>query len=102
MNKFRNVKTSVAGIVFDSKLEASLYQELRLLELTLVIEDLKRQVPVNLVVADKLICRIIPDFIYRENGKRIVHEAKGKRTRDWVIKWKLAQALYPEWVFRIN
>ena len=45
MSKYRNIKTEVDGIVFDSKAEARRYAELRLLEKANEISDLRLQYP---------------------------------------------------------
>lgn len=100
--KYRNVPTELLGIVFESKKEAAMYQDFVLLERAGEISDLSRQVHFPLVVNKMHICTVIVDFTYTEKGRKIIHEAKGKRTLDWVIKWKLAQALYPDWEFRVN
>ena len=48
MRKYRNEKTVVAGLTFDSKAEARRYGELQLLERAGRISDLRRQVPIEL------------------------------------------------------
>lgn len=82
----------------DSKLEANHCNSL--------LADLQRgkvlsyevQVPFDLVVNGKLICRHILDFYVCVTGKEHIWEvrdAKGVKTRDWIIKRKLFEALYP-------
>lgn len=44
-NKYRNNKVEYDGIIFDSKKEAKRYAELKLLERTGRIKELRRQVP---------------------------------------------------------
>ena len=110
--KYKNKKVEVDGIVFDSKKEAKRYQELLLLEKAGAIQELKRQVKYVLIPAQreftneiytkgkkkgcfkpgKLIekeCAYIADFVYWENGKKVVEDTKGMRTKDYVIKRKL-------------
>lgn len=112
MNKYRNRKTVVNGIVFDSKKEAKRYQELLLLERTGAIQSLERQKKYILIPAQrewssevytkgkkkgqpkqgKLLereCSYIADFVYQENGQTIVEDTKGVRTKDYRIKRKL-------------
>ncbi|WP_416330384.1 DUF1064 domain-containing protein, partial [[Clostridium] innocuum] len=48
-SKYGAVKTEVDGIMFDSKREASRYQELRLLEQAGEITNLRLQVPFELI-----------------------------------------------------
>ena len=56
-NKYHNKKVNVGGIVFDSKLEAKRYQELKFLERVGDIKDLQLQPSFDL----------IPSF--KKNGK---------------------------------
>ena len=115
MSKYRNKKAYSNGIVFDSIREKKRYNELLLLERAGVITNLRRQVPFELVPAQyeeiptgetysrgdkkgypktKKVCteksvRYIADFVYTENGKTVVEDAKGLRTTDYIIKRKL-------------
>lgn len=99
MSKYKNRKTTVDGIVFDSKKEAARYQDLRLLERAGEIQDLRCQVPFELVPAQrdakgKLVERpvkYLADFVYQDcaTGERVVEDVKGRRTRDYIIKRKL-------------
>ena len=107
MNKYRNKKIVYNGIEFDSKKEARRYSELSLLEKAGVISSLQMQVKYVLIPAQreadiigkrgsvkpgKLIereCSYIADFVYFENGKWIVEDTKGYRTKDYKIKKKL-------------
>ena len=114
MNKYGNRKVIIEGVVFDSKREARRYQELNMLQKSGIISDLKRQVTYELVPAQrekstkvyqrgsrkgqpiegKIIEKAvtyIADFVYTDNatGMEIVEDAKGMRTRDYVIKRKL-------------
>lgn len=86
--KFRNVKTEVENIKFDSKREAERYQELRLLEAHGAISDLEIKPSFRLVVNNILICRIVPDFLYYENGLRIVEDVKSDATKTHLFKVK--------------
>jgi hypothetical protein len=53
LNKYRNVKTVVDGITFDSKAEARRYSELKLLERANEIRDLKLQPRYPLAIGDR-------------------------------------------------
>lgn len=106
-NKYHSKKTTFDGIVFDSKKEAYRYLELKVLEKAGKIKDLQRQVKFVLIPAHrepdtigknggihkgKLIereCSYIADFVYEENGKTVVEDAKGKRLPEYIIKRKL-------------
>jgi hypothetical protein len=110
--KYNNKKTVLDGISFDSKKEARRYSELSLLEKAGVITDLKRQVKFVLIPAQreadiigkrggvkpgKVIereCAYIADFVYQENGKTVVEDTKGVKTKDYIIKRKLMLYIY--------
>ena len=93
-NKFRNKPTEVDGIRFASKREANRYSELKLLERAKVIKDLQLQVRFPLKINDQLICTYVADFQYLENGKQVVEDTKGVKTREYILKKKLMLALY--------
>lgn len=108
-NKYGATKCQVNGEVFDSKKEARRWQELRLLEKAGEISDLRRQVKYILIPAQKEYkveilkngspkrtervvereCTYVADFVYEENGKTIVEDAKGMKTEVYRIKKKL-------------
>ena len=110
MPKYRNKKTIVEGLVFDSKKEANRYRELSVLWRAGVISDLELQKEFELVPAqyetfprygkngnrlkDGNRCIEKPvkykaDFVYKENGSVIVEDTKGVKTKDYIIKRKL-------------
>ena len=98
--------------VFDSKKEYSRWKELVLFEKAGEITKLQRQVPFLLIpeqrapstevykrgpragqpkpgtVLERKVT-YIADFMYEENGKAVVEDTKGLRTKDYVIKRKL-------------
>lgn len=111
-SKYRNRKVSVDGITFDSRKEAQRYRELKLLLLAGEIIGLQMQVPFELVPAQyeetgavyskgprkgqpkqgKCIEKsvvYVADFVYWQDGQRIVEDTKGVRTTDYIIKRKL-------------
>lgn len=107
-NKYKSHKTNANGVIFDSKKEYNRYIELTLLSRSGAIKGLKRQVKFELIPAQyepdiinprgkvkkgKLIERAvsyIADFVYTdENGKTVVEDTKGFRTKDYIIKRKL-------------
>lgn len=96
--KYNNQKITVNGQVFDSKKEANRYKELRLLEKAGEIYDLRRQVKFKLIptqrdeATGKVIereCSYRADFVYEEDGKTVVEDVKGFRTKEYIIKRKL-------------
>ena len=98
-NKYHNRKIEIDGITFDSAKEARRWQELKLLERAGEIYDLQRQVPFIVIPAQRdengrLIERevkYIADFTYKKKGSliRTVEDAKGIRTKEYIIKRKL-------------
>ena len=96
MNKYHNKKVTYNGIAFASKKEARRYSELLQLERAGVITDLQMQVPFVLIPSQRINgkvaereCKYIADFVYRENGKKVVEDTKGIKTKDYIIKRKL-------------
>lgn len=105
--KYRSRKTEADGIVFDSKKEAARYRELQLLQKTGQITGLRLQEKYELIPAQrepdiagkrggirkgKLLehaCCYVADFVYEEDGKTVVEDTKGFRTKDYIIKRKL-------------
>ena len=99
MNKYHNKKvTSYDGIQHDSKKEARRWCELKLLQKAGKISELQRQVEFELIPAqyetyeryskkgEKLAdgmrtverkCCYRADFVYTENGQRVVEDTKG-------------------------
>ena len=109
-NKYYNKKCTVNGIIFDSRKEARRYQELLLLQRAGVIKSLQRQgmyvlIPEEyesferygkngqeLTPGKKLIereCAYVADFVYEEDGKTVIEDTKGFKTKDFIIKRKL-------------
>lgn len=114
-NKYSAKKTMVNGIEFDSRKEARRYQELLLLQRAGVIRDLKMQERFVLIPAQyervetgeyyktgskkgipktKEVCVeqsvvYVADFTYLEDGKLVVEDTKGVKTKDYIIKRKL-------------
>lgn len=92
MTKYHNTKAEYKGMIFDSKRELKRYQELELLEKAYVISGLQRQVSFELVpkCGSNRAAHYLADFLYTdEHGERVVEDAKGMRTRDYILKKKL-------------
>lgn len=116
MNKMRNTKLTVNGEIFDSKKEYNRWCELKILERTGFIYDLKRQVVYELIPKQvekyerygkngnrlqdgerviELPVRYIADFQYVQDGKTVVEDVKGYRNPNsavyakFVLKRKL-------------
>lgn len=106
-SKYHNRKITRDGVTFDSRKEFRRYEELQLLQQAGEIANLRRQVKFVLIPTQrepskigtrggvkkgKLLereCAYIADFVYIQNGKTVVEDTKGVRTKDYVIKRKL-------------
>lgn len=94
-SKYNAKKTTVDGIAFDSKKEASQYSVLTLLQRAGQISGLKLQVRYRLIVNDVLVCVYVADFVYYDiNGSQVVEDCKGFKTREYELKKKLMLAVY--------
>lgn len=111
MSKYNSSKIKIDGILFDSRKEAARYRELMLLRRAGQISDLRLQVRFELLPAqyadsDRVYLKgprkgqpkrrcieksvvYVADFVYNENGRIIVEDAKGMRTKDYILKRKL-------------
>lgn len=94
ISKYRNKKVIIDGIRFDSKLEGERYINLKMAERAGIISDLKLQVPFELKVNGIQICKYIADFTYIQNGKLVVNDAKGVKTKEFRLKQKLMLAVH--------
>lgn len=107
MSKYRNKKTVVDNIKFESNLEATRYKELKLLQRAKQISNLRLQVPFLLQEGFKKNGKThrkieyIADFVYEENGQTIVEDTKGMKTETFKIKQKLFEYKYPELSIKI-
>lgn len=112
MSKYHSKKVVVNGNTFDSRKEYRRFCELSLLQRAGAITDLQRQVEFELIPAQrepdtvgvrggikkgKVIeqkCSYVADFVYYENGKKVVEDTKGFKTKDYIIKRKLMLYVY--------
>ena len=95
-SKYANEKAVAGGLQFDSRKEARRYQELRLLERAGEIQNLQRQVKFELLPSQRFDGKVIErpvnyiaDFTYTENGKLVVEDTKGFRTKEYILKRKM-------------
>ncbi len=94
-SKYKSVRTVVDNIIFDSAKEAHRYSELKILLRAGIIRDLEWQIPYALKVNGILVCTWVADFRYQtKEGKTVIEDTKGFRTRDYRIKAKLFHALH--------
>ena len=93
-NKYHNKKVVIDGVTFDSKLEATRYRELKLLERKGLIKDLKLQPSYELIPTFKKgnktyrKTQYVADFCYYDNelGKTIIEDTKGFKTDVYILK----------------
>lgn len=111
-SKYGNRKCVAFGVVFDSRREAKRYGELLLLQKSGRISDLRRQVAFELLPVQRApssqvykrgphkgepkpgyvieqAVKYVADFVYVQDGKTIVEDAKGAKTKDYVLKRKM-------------
>lgn len=88
------------GITFASKREAKRYSELKLLEKAGVISHLELQPRIKIEIGGIPIkfdsgrqVYYVADFRYIEDGKYVVEDTKGFRTRDYKLKKALVTAM---------
>lgn len=90
--KYRNVKTEIDGILFDSKLEAKRYSELNFLKKAGAVLFFLRQVPFHLPGGVTYRCDFL---VFWKDGSYSVEDVKGRKTRAFIDKQKMVEALYP-------
>lgn len=111
-SKYGAKKVEYNGMVFDSKRECRRYKELEILQQIGAISELRTQVKFVLIPAQRepdkvgkrggiikgnLIERevsYIADFVYVENDKTVVEDAKGMRTPEYILKRKMMLYFY--------
>lgn len=111
-SKYGNRKVKYKGEWFDSQHELDRYLELLLLERAGEITDLRRQVKYPLIPAQrepdtigprggvhkgKLIepeVSYIADFVYEQDGREVVEDAKGFKTDAYLLKRRMMLYLH--------
>jgi hypothetical protein len=93
-NKYGNIKTVTSdGIKHDSIKEANRWCELNLLLRAGMIQDLQRQVKFELLPKQEgeRAVYYVADFVYTENGKKVVEDVKSSatKTKEYRIKKKM-------------
>jgi len=101
VSKYRNKKTNG----YDSAKEAGRAWQLKILERNGEIYDLREQV--MFILQDKFkrdgkserAITYVADFVYMQDGKKIVEDVKGFKTDVYKIKRKMLLFRYPDIVF---
>lgn len=95
--KYGNRITELDGFKFASAKESRRYATLKLLERAGHVTDLQVQPVFPIVINGQHVCKVIPDFAYVENGKRVVEDVKSEITRQdkvYRLKAKLMKAVH--------
>lgn len=106
VSKYKNKKTTIDGITFDSKKEGARYQELKLMEKAGAITCLALQPRYDLLPTVKWNGQTlrkrsyVADFRYIENGKIVVEDVKGFRTPMYKLKRHIFVFMYHDIDFR--
>ena len=101
-NKYKNIKTTVGNLKFDSKKEAKRFEELLLLLKAYEIQDLRLQHSFTLIESYTALdgekikaMKYIADFTYTDRKRGfVVEDVKGKRTDVYKMKKKLMKDIY--------
>ncbi len=96
--KYGNRKVTLDGYQFDSVREATRYSQLQLLQRAGQISSLELQPRFELIPKQRRAdgkaeraCEYVADFRYTDTatGQTVIEDAKGMRTRDYIVKRKL-------------
>ena len=112
MRKYHNTKIQVDGIMFDSKLEAKRYGQLKLMERAGVIRDLELQPEYELIPSFRKNGKTWRRAVYKadfryilcENDRIIIEDVKGSTaviTDVFRLKQKLFEYQYPGLTIKI-
>jgi hypothetical protein len=93
--KYRNVKTEIDGIKFDSKKEATYYSKLKLLKLSGDVIDFQMQVRYDFKHNGILLCFYKADFVvnWKVSGIKVI-DVKGRKLPMYNLKKKMMLAFY--------
>lgn len=99
--KYNNKKIVTADGTFDSKKEYGRWCDLKWMQRAGQITNLQRQVKFELIPSQKVDgkvverpCSYIADFVYEQDGKQVVEDAKGMKTDTYILKRKLMLERY--------
>jgi len=92
--KYKNIRTALDGIVFDSQREAKRYGELKLLERAGEISGLQLQPRFPIVINGVKVCTYVADFQYRTPSGPVTEDVKGMKTPIYNLKKKLVKAVH--------
>lgn len=99
--------TTASGQTFDSVREYQRFCELNLMQRAGVITGLECQVKFELIPAQKVnghtvrATNYLADFVYYRDGKKVVEDAKGCKTKEYLIKKKLMLHVHGIWITEV-
>lgn len=95
-NKYHAKKVKTEDGTFDSQKELNRWCQLKLLERAYQITGLERQVKFPIIAKSKFGGEIvyIADFVYYEDGKKVIEDVKGYKTAVYKLKKRLVAEQY--------
>ena len=101
-NKYHSKKATYNGYTYHSTLEANYARQLDWQIKEKEVKSWERQYKIDITVNGIHITNYFIDFkVYYTDGHVEYIEIKGFETGLWRIKWRLAQAMYPDYTFRL-
>lgn len=104
--KYHNKKVEIDGIVFASKKEGDYYCNLKILKKAGMVKSFELQVPFELQPKFKhegktiRAIKYVADFVVNyPDGRQIVVDTKGFRTKEYLLKRKMLLYKYPDILF---
>ena len=100
-NKYNAKKVTIDGITFDSKKEGKRYRDLKLLQRSKMISNLKLQPEFKFIINSKPVkmmnghtAKYTADFSYIENGKTVYEDVKGVKTEAYRLRKAITEHIY--------
>ena len=104
--KYHNKKVECDGIIFDSAKEKNYYCELKILRMAGEVIDFERQVTFELqpkfrhAGKTERAIKYIADFVVKyKDGRTVVVDVKGFRTKEYLLKRKMLLYKHPDMIF---
>lgn len=105
--KYHNKKVECDGIIFDSAKEKNYYCELKILRMAGEVIDFERQVTFELqpkfrhAGKTERAIKYIADFVIKyKDGRTVVVDTKGFRTKEYLLKRKMLLYKYPDMILK--
>jgi hypothetical protein len=93
-HKYNAIPVTIDGIKFASKKEGRRYVALKAEERAGAIQALTLQPRFKLKINGTLIATYVADFAYMRDGKQVIEDVKGVKTRVYKMKRKMMKAIY--------